>query len=776
MKIALITFIVLTVLMIYLVGWRIVIAIRAKPLIKATLLDIKKSFTNLKSTANDDSQYLRYSSFILLKEKLANLEKQLRELQSIFFRKQIKELLREIKAFENSLTDLRESINDRFFQEEKVRAKHIFFDNHGNDLLTEEQLKAVLCDDNRNLIIAGAGSGKTRVIDFKVRYLVNYKNLTPSKILLLSFSKKSAGDLLRKISENIPGIDARTIHSFSSQVLGKQNRKVFDESNKEFESFVIKALVLALKDQRIFNLFEEFYQKFFSDIKPLIFYKNLDELRKDLKKLNSKLIDTPDRFGEIKARRSLKTLKGDYVRSVDERYIADFLYLQDIKYEYEKRYFGTDELYYPDFYLPDYDIYLEHFAITNTGEPPAYFDNPQKYMDGIKWKRDLHIKKNTRMIESYSYLLNAGKTSLYLSELLAKHGIEVQDHLENDDVYSKISREFCRVFTRFYHSFKLSGLSLDALKQKYNERKYLLFLQLFENFLIHFENMVTQENKMDFNDMIIGAITKYRTDGAPTFEYIIVDEFQDTSNLAMKLLDEVYQSNPQTIFLSVGDDWQSIYGFNGSDVSIFSDYVKKYSGVSVQNLNSNFRSHARVVELGKKFISKNPTQIQKNVISGNKKFKDSEIDFLSFEQMEKKIRRIPDDESIFILYRYNDDSFAIQNAFKDFFTLDRNRRPVRKASCAKNIAMMTIHASKGLEAQHVFLVFPDGVKKKFPSEIEDHFIFNMLKTNGDDFPFSEERRLMYVAITRAEQNLYFVSPNNEPNSIFWDELKEIVRS
>ncbi len=113
--------------------------------------------------------------------------------------------------------------------------------------------------------------------------------------------------------------------------------------------------------------------------------------------------------------------------------------------------------------------------------------------------------------------------------------------------------------------------------------------------------------------------------------------------------------------------------------------------------------------------------------------------------------------------------------FKDYFYLNKSRKPVRKEGCTKNISLMTIHASKGLEAQHVFMLFPDGVKRKFPSEIEDHFVFSMLKTRSDDFPFSEERRLMYVAITRAEQNLYFVSSRGEPNSIFWDELVELVR-
>ena len=275
--------------------------------------------------------------------------------------------------------------------------------------------------------------------------------------------------------------------------------------------------------------------------------------------------------------------------------------------------------------------------------------------------------------------------------------------------------------------------------------------------------------------MVIDAIAKIKSEGLRPYEYIIVDEFQDTSNLAMKLLDAVYELDANTTFLSVGDDWQSIYGFNGSDVTILSEYKKRYLGVSVQNLNSNFRSHSRIVELGKRFITKNPAQISKAVVSSNAKFDNSEIAFISFEEMEKKIQSIPDNESVLVLYRYHDDCPAMRGIFNNYFVMDGNKRPVRRSGNSKDISLMTIHASKGLEAQHVFLLFPDGVRRKFPSEIEDHFIFNMLKTTTDDFPFAEERRLLYVAITRAEQNLYFVSPNKDPNSVFWDELKELCK-
>lgn len=748
---------------------------RIASVVEADLATLESNLAKLQEKFKDDSIYLRFSKATLLKEELSNLKVQAQAFKNAFLRKKINAVLNQINDFEKDIPNIIRQTNENFFQKESERAKQVFTDKDGKSLLTEEQLKAVLCDDNRNLIIAGAGSGKTRVIDFKVRYLVNYKNISPEKILLLSFSRKSAGDLVKKISENVPGINARTIHSFARQVVGGAGKNIFDESSKEFESIVIKALVQTLRDSSLRRIFHEFYGRFFSDMKPLIFYKSLADLREDLKKVNSKLEDTNE-FGEIQVRRSFKTLKGEFVRSVDERYIADFLYLHEIKYEYEKRYPHSDSSYFPDFYLPEYDIYFEHFAITESGNPPAYFGDPKFYLNGMQWKRKLHQEKKTRLVESYSYLLNGKDSSAYLTEVLSKGGVLVYAESDNEELFTKISRQFCRVFTKFYHTFKLSDFSLEGLKQKYPEKRYFLFLQIFERFLSHVEDLVKKENKMDFNDMLIDAIAKYSDQEERQFDYIVVDEFQDTSNLAMKLLDKVFRSYPTATLLSVGDDWQSIYGFNGSDVTILSDYKNRYAGVSIQYLNSNFRSHSKIVELGKQFVSENPAQIKKNVVSKNEKFKQSEIGFLSFEEMEEKIQLIPDDESIFILYRYNDGCPVDRGIFKDFFVMDRYRKPVRTKNCRKNISMMTIHASKGLEAQHVFVLFPDGVNRKFPSDIEDHFVFNMLKTTSDDFPFSEERRLMYVAITRAEQNLYFVSSKEDPNSVFWDELKKLYYS
>lgn len=743
---------------------------------KVSLQSLENDLNEYKLKLANETEYFRFSKLILLKNDLIGIKDRILKIRHILLRRRVQASLKAINQIENNLENERSQINARFLKNEKIRCKSLFYDNSGKALLTDEQMEAVLVDDDRNLIIAGAGSGKTRVIDFKVRYLVQYKNVDPKRIILLSFSKKSANDLIEKISKNVVGIEARTIHSFSSSIFKNQGKTLFDEKNKQMELFIIKALVDTLKDAASLRNFKSFYENYFSIVKSFIFYNSLSDLRADLKKINARIDEEDDQFEEIKLKKTFKTLKGDYVRSIDERYIADFLYIQNINYEYEVRYPHSESIYYPDFYLVDYDIYFEHFAITKDGTPPPYFSKPQKYLEGMEWKRQEHKKHNTKMIESFSFELNEKGTDDYLGQLLKTNGIKLEMKVDEERLYGAISQEFSRFFNRFYSSYKLTGFSVADLKERFPDLRFTSFLKFFESFLIHYERLVQKERKMDYSDMIINAFENSRKNPVPHFDYIIVDEFQDTSNLSMKLLNSVYQSNPKSAFFSVGDDWQSIYGFNGSDVSILSEYENSYQGVAVKNLNSNFRSHAKIVELGKRFVSKNPAQISKNVVSGNTQLNKSEIDFISFSLMEDKIKSIPDHESIFILYRYNDDCPAGRGIFEEYFEFTRDRKPIKRKGCKKNISLMTIHGSKGLEAKHVFVLFPEGVKRKFPSEIEDHFVFSMLKNNSDEFPFSEERRLMYVAITRAEQNLYFVSQKiKEPQSVFWDELRELSK-
>lgn len=657
--------------------------------------------------------------------------------------------------------DLRKQKNEILMKKNFEFASQLFKDQNGNSTLNEEQLEAVITDEDSNLIIAGAGSGKTTVIAHKVKYLVE-TGTNPEDILLLSFTKVSAASLKERIQKTM-GVDVNvtTLHSFAFSTVKNENNKppqIADE--KKLYGKIYEALLNTLSKSKYLRHFLEFYGKYFYDIKPLVYYKNIQELRVDLRKVGSQLNDQNSSDEEIELRKRLSTLKGELVRSVDERFIADFLYIHGIRYEYEKKYELASYDYYPDFYLSDYDIYLEHFAIDKNGKAPAVFENPKKYVENIQIKRELHKKMGTKLIETTTAYLNDENSDEYLTKVLNAAGVETKNI--DKSVVEHISRKFNQFISTFYTRFKLSGKTLDELKRNYLEMPYKVFFSFYEGFISEFEGIKTDEGLSDFTDLLLMATDIYRQGKGTPYKYIIVDEFQDTSWVAMNLLDAVYEASPNSSFFMVGDDWQSIYGFNGSDVNVLINFRNR-SGCMVKYLNKNYRSHQNIVELGKKFIECNDQQFKKQVLSANQRHKDSQIQFIYSNDLEKQIRTINKNESIFLLGRYNDDEpITLINSLSDDGYV--------------NIEFKTIHRSKGLEATHVFVLFPNESKRDFPSLIQDHYIFNILKRNTDFFPFAEERRLMYVAITRAEKNVYYVSPfkDKRPNSDFWTEIENLV--
>lgn len=694
---------------------------------------------------NSQAHFIRTSTFNEINSRISTFNAKYSLNQNVVFQ-QMKQL-----------QELKKQKNETLTRKSLEFASQLFRDQNGNSTLNEEQLEAVISDEDSNLIIAGAGSGKTTVIAHKVKYLVE-TGANPEDILLLSFTKASAASLKERIQKTMGvDVDVTTLHSFAFSTVKNENNKppqIADE--KKLFGKVYEALLNTLSKSKYLRHFLEFYGKYFYDIKPLVYYKNIQELRVDLRKVGSQINDQSSSDEEIELRKRLSTLKGELVRSLDERFIADFLYIHGIKYEYEKKYELAPYDYYPDFYLSDYDIYLEHFAIDKHGKAPAVFENPKKYVENIQIKRDLHKKMGTKLIETTTAHLNDENSDEYLIKILNDAGIETKNI--DKSVVEHISRKFNQFISTFYTRFKLSGKTLDELKHNYLEMPYKVFFSFYEGFVSEFEGIKAKDGLSDFTDLLLMATDIYRQGKGTPYKYIIVDEFQDTSWVAMNLLDAVYEASPNSSFFMVGDDWQSIYGFNGSDVNVLINF-KNRSGCEVKYLNRNYRSHQNIVELGKKFIECNEQQFKKEVVSASQRYKESQVQFIYFGDLEKQLRTIDKNDSIFLLGRYNDDEpiTLIDSLIDDGY---------------RNIEFKTIHRSKGLEATHVFILFPNESKRDFPSLIQDHYIFNILKRNTETFPFAEERRLMYVAITRAGKNVFFVSPKDKiPDSNFWSELQ-----
>lgn len=701
---------------------------------------------------NNNSQYIRNSQFEALVLELRNFRC---FIPNCYWRK-----IRYIQSLRKHI----QKLNSEWKKLEIIKCRELFSDESGQCSLNEEQLEAVIADEDRNLVVAGAGSGKTSVIAHKVKYLL-HQGIDPSDILLVSFTNASATDLQKRIKDKM-GVEAKvsTLHSFASGINRKyssEKKQVVDD--KMLGEKIFEALGKTLKNRTSFLNFFEFYSKYFYDVKPLVYYKTMDELRKDLAKYGVSVSNVADRFGEYEFNPKFMTLKGDKVRSVDERYIADFFYLNGIRYEYEAQYLKAPYPYFPDFYLPDYKIYWEHFGLTKSGQPPLFFKFPKRYLNGIKEKRRLHAECKTRLIESVSYELNEGDSASYLRQICKQNGIKTKD-LDSYDSRHFVSRKFQKLIQTFYCRLKLSRKNLNniTLSEKLRPAQ-ACFVAFFKDFLENFQKTMFDAKKCDFTDLLINATMIYKKNEGDTFKYIIVDEFQDTSWVSIELIESVAAASSGCSIFAVGDDWQSIYGFNGSDVTIMKKFKEDNPYCQVVSLNSNYRSHKDIVDISKAFIEKNNEQWKKSVVSLSKRHSKATVEFILQNEMLNKIIQIGKEESIFLLGRYNNDKpgYLLKELHSQGF---------------KNLEFKTIHRSKGLEAEHVFILFPDEEIFHFPSEMQDHFIMNLLKNSHENFPFAEERRLFYVAMTRAERSIYFVSPfiDSESSSSFWIEMGHIL--
>ena len=275
--------------------------------------------------------------------------------------------------------------------------------------------------------------------------------------------------------------------------------------------------------------------------------------------------------------------------------------------------------------------------------------------------------------------------------------------------------------------------------------------------------------EIDFNDMVTSA-TQYVQTGrfAVPWKYIIVDEFQDISVGRYLLLEAMLKSRDDLQFFAVGDDWQSIYRFAGSDISIMSRFREFFGRATVVKLDRTFRFNNRIASVSGKFIQKNPKQIRKKLDTpvqraspqvflhwtqsntGNER-----SDISVFENviglMKENLEQ--DDPSLLILSRYN------------HLLPDRSGvKALEKVWPGQVKTPLTVHRSKGLEADYVIVNGLTANKYGFPSEIEDDSLLDLVLAQPDSYKNAEERRLFYVAITRARHQVHLLVDRAKPSS------------
>jgi DNA helicase IV len=705
-----------------------------------------------------------------------------------------------VKKFNEIFSDFDNYIvryNKNYVREQKEKLNQYFDDIEGKKL-DEQQRTALITDEYSNLIIAGAGSGKTLTIIGKVQYLLEQKNVKPENILLLSFTRKTVDELNERLKNIGLGARATTFHKLGYDTIKKHLSTVPTLTNENTLGNIVRDYLT----KEIFDNSEalEAY------IVYVACYMNIPEEHESYNSLGEKL-DTEkgvdfqtlkskcDPELNIVAKASLDTIQGEKVKSVEELTIANFLYLNGIEYEYEKAYPFGNTVYRPDFYLKDYDIYLEHFGVdeNNRAKWLSPF-NEQKYVEEMELKREVHKTHKTKLLETYSYynrhhiLLDKLREILEYEKVIFKPRDTTKIYTkvtENDKNFGKEITNLIVTFISLSKSRQLSYEEIISLfsDSKKTENTYMferqkIFLKFSLPILKKYDNTLREKSEIDFNDMINQA-TDIIMENKPAYSYqhIIIDEYQDISYSRFNLIKQIRELSGARL-ICVGDDWQSIYRFAGSDISLFSNfekYVGKYEQLFIEQ---TYRNSQSLIDITSKYIQKNTKQISKNPKS-KKEPLENPIKFVFYSQENAEVVFINEIQTlidkngkkpILVLGRH---SFDINEFIKltpnsKIKYYERSDKLEVKGFEEIDIKYITVHKSKGLEADNVIVLNLKNHLLGFPNKMTDDPMLSLLLSDDEEYRFAEERRLFYVALTRTKNEVVLLIPTDV--SLFAEEL------
>ena len=649
--------------------------------------------------------------------------------------------------------------------------------------LDDQQMDCIVKSAHNHLVIAGAGTGKTTTIVGKIKYLLATGTCKPEDILVLSFTNASASEMKQRI-ENETGcsIHASTFHSLGLEILTYVQGIKPKITKTNLTKFVKDTLTELIKKPSYLNMLCNYMLYNHKYNKDEFSFKNREEYEEYLR-MNKPV-----------------TLKNEEVKSYGEMKIANILFQNGISYQYEKEY-QTDTRtaeyfqYYPDFYLPDYHIYIEYFGIDREGNAPAFFsptgnvkDATARYREGMEWKRNLHKEQATSLIEIYAYENMEGIIEQSLVEKLKAVGVELHP-IAPEEVWSKINESFndaltavTELFSTVISLIKDNDISFLDFSSKYlslpTKLRNNMLISLLEPIYIAYTDSLKKNGEIDFSDMINMAV-KAVTRGAYVnhFSYVIVDEYQDISKSRFRLLESLRKSSNYDLFC-VGDDWQSIYRFAGSDVNYIIRFSDFWGSSETSKIETTYRYSDTLAEVSGYFVMQNPSQIKKTL-----KGRPDEVGFpigdvmgyaesTGVEHILERLEDLPRNSSVYFIGRYNFDSRIIDsckelncnyNNVSGLIDVIYPRRPDLKMN------FITAHRSKGLQADYVFIINNKKDRMGFPSTIQDDSAVDILLEGTDDYPFAEERRLFYVALTRAKKKVFLLVLKDR-ESIFSEEI------
>lgn len=716
--------------------------------IEDPLKDELKNLKNCYQKINDADTYFVHSK----KQNVLNQFTQYKTLiNSLKKNKKIYQILKdtldECEKEINDLIQLTENYNKRFIQKRKQQYQWLFAKLPYP--LDDQQKTAIITDDTHNLVVAGAGAGKTEVLVTRIAYLIERKpdTINPERILALAYQRKASQEMRDRIKQRYNrDVEIRTFHSLGFQIV---------------QSITGKAPLLLggdNHDRAVDKLIASLFQKNMQIAKfrnAVINYMGVIGNEEKFKEEAD--FKTKEDYYEYKRKLKLVTLDNHEVKSQGEQDIMNFFIThmlngKDIKIIYEQpaewmKYLdkdGVEQQPKPDFYLPEHDIYFEHWSLGVDGKPPPWYE--EDYIANMEKKKEKFIKNGKTLVETTAgeRVQNQDFTELikqrFIEKIKEKYPNEkfeitpipyerlVEKVWDNCKSYVNKLPQNIKSFITVAKTNKFTTKDiferLTKEKWSYYQRTFaLVAVQIFEAY----EIALNELHCIDYQDMINQAIDMledkkdlYRN----KYDHILIDEYQDISDQRYRLIKTLMERNDGCKLFCVGDDWQSIMGFTGSNLDFFINFDKYFDHPARTDLTINYRSITSIVETSKEIIDKNKHgQLKKEHIAHIKEIQPITIyhsmhspDYVTqyYQQIcnhcLSKIKEHLDNgynpNDIMILSRILNNpklkdilyESSVYSAIPVHIPQEKNQSSWNK------VPFMSVHQAKGLEGRAVFLI------------------------------------------------------------------------
>lgn len=729
------------------------------------------------------TKYLRRKDRVVFDENLSSVLKSLNFLRTyrVFLERRQRVLIEQYHTRTKELMAFLEKFIPEYTKREVERHQDFF----GSRSFDGQQLEAIVKLDSHNLVIAPAGSGKTRTLTARLAYLIRC-GVNPDEILALAYTTTARDEMLARLRNEygIPNANVRTLHSFGLELARHHSKfRPGVADKKKQRSFIRASLRRLLTEKRTFAM-------------DLLRFAIESRTRKSEQASDS----DPEKEYEYLRSQKHTTLNGKQVKSIAERDIANFLFLNRVKFEYETQASWADKnreyrQYQPDFYLPEYGLWIEHWAIDRNGDVPRRFLAGQtgyptvRYRRGMEWKKGQFKKHGRKLIETYHYQWAEGILEDELKARLKENRVEMQELTMHEVL--KIIREQIphedpvhELMFSFIRKAKTNGLQISHIDHRLKtgnwDREQRAFASLMIEIWKEYESLLSQNDMIDFSDMINYAlefVKQQKGEFPRKYLHILIDEFQDITDPQLELVKCLLRDDVNNTLFCVGDDDQNIFSFAGSNIHNILHFEKSFPYAEKTILSTNYRGPKNIVEASNHIARLNNSRIEKSVVPASKIEEPLALiempnntslksyDEWEFQTAKDLLEHLLEgkkrEEQIMVLARFNQPLKRLMLEFPNHEAL--------------RLRFLTIHRAKGTEADLVLLLGCVSGMYGFPSEVMDQRLLEIVKKDRRDDPdkLEEERRLFYVALTRCKNKL-FLFTSRMKRSKFVSEIEHYL--